>query len=130
MLKKITLTLFGLVFAVALIAPPKATAQVHIGVRIGGPSYGYVVQQSPYYVYDDPYVVYAPSGEYGYRVGYYDHDRDYRRYDDRGYWGHEGWRHHDHWDHDRGHEDWEHHEHGNWGHHDHHDWGHHDRGDD
>ena len=109
MLKKLSLTLFGLVFVVALIAPPKATAQVHVGVQFGGPSYGYIVQQRPYYVYDAPYVVYAPSRAYGYRDGY--NDRDYRRYDDRGYRGHEDWGHHD-----RGHGNWEHHDRGDHGH--------------
>jgi hypothetical protein len=122
MLKKLALTLFGLVFAVALIAPPKATAQVHVGVQFGAPSYGYVVQQRPYYAYDDSYVVYASNRAYGYRDGYY--DRDYRRHDDRGYRGHEGWEHHDNWNHDRGNRNWDNHDRGD------RDRGHHDRGDD
>ena len=96
MLKQLTLALFSLVVAAALIAPPKATAQVHLGVRIGAPIV--VVQPDVY--------------EYGYHDGYYyDHgyryQSDYRGYRvyDRGYGGHRDW------DRDRDHRDGDHHDH-------------------
>jgi hypothetical protein len=86
MYKKAALALFGLVFAVALIAPPKATAQIHIGVRIGSPEpYGMVVvQPAPYVEYDNAYFV-SHNWNSGYHEGYYyGHGNRYRR-DDRGY---------------------------------------------
>jgi hypothetical protein len=102
MLKKAALVLFGLTLAVTLMTPPKAQAQVHIGVRIGSPEpYGTViVQPAPYVVYDEPYY----STHYwnsGYHDGYYyGHGQRYRR-DDRGY------RHYDNRYRD-GRRDWEH----------------------
>jgi hypothetical protein len=67
MLKKSVAALFGLVFAVALITPPKANAEVVIGVGVGArPAYGYVVARPhPYaYVAPAPYVAYAPGYVY------------------------------------------------------------------
>lgn len=86
MLKKAALALFGLVFAVTLMTPPKAEAQIHIGVRIGSPEpYGMVVvQPAPYVAYDDAYFV-SHNWNSGYHDGYYyGHGNRYRR-DDRGY---------------------------------------------
>ncbi len=62
MLKKSLAALFGLVFAMALIAPPKANAEVVIGVGVR-PAYGYVVAR-PHYVAPAPYVAYAPGYVY------------------------------------------------------------------
>jgi hypothetical protein len=70
MLKKTALALFGLVFAMALITPPKANAQVVAGVGVAPfvprPPYGYVVVQPRPYVYvaPPPYVAYAPRDIY------------------------------------------------------------------
>jgi hypothetical protein len=86
MFKKIALALFGLVIAITLISPPKATAQIRFGVRIGSPEpYGtVVVQPAPYVVYDEPYYV-SHNWNSGYHEGYYyGHGQRYRR-DDRGY---------------------------------------------
>ena len=65
MLKKTVAALFGLVFAMVLIAPPKANAEVVVGVRARA-GYGYVaVRQRPYvYVVPAPYVAYAPGYVY------------------------------------------------------------------
>ena len=58
MLKQTALALFGLVFAMALIIPPKANAQVVVGVGmvpfVPRPAYGYVVVQPRPYVYVAP----------------------------------------------------------------------------
>jgi len=69
MLKKTVLALFGLVFAMALITPPKANAQVVVGAGVAPfvprPAYGYVVVQPRPYVYvAPPYVAYAPRYAY------------------------------------------------------------------
>ena len=70
MLKKTVLALFGLVFAMALITPPKANAQVVAGVGVAPfvprPSYGYVVVQPRPYVYvaPPPYVAHTPRDIY------------------------------------------------------------------
>jgi hypothetical protein len=96
MMKKMVLALFGLVAAFALIAPPKASAQVRIGIGVALPGYA-VVQTSPYYAaqayYAPDYAYAAPAYGYGYR---HDGWRDDRwRHD-----GHEGWRddhHHEGW---------------------------------
>jgi opacity protein-like surface antigen len=87
MLKKAAFALFGLVLAVTLMSPPKAAAQVHVGVRIGSPV---VVQPAPYVVYDEPYYV-AHNWNSGYHDGYYYYrgqryhrdGRGYRHYDTR-----------------------------------------------
>jgi hypothetical protein len=66
-LKKSMLALFGLVFAMALITPPKANAEVVIGVGVGArPAYGYVIARPRPYVYvaPAPYVAYAPGYVY------------------------------------------------------------------
>lgn len=65
MLKKLLIALFGLVLAVALIAPPKANAAVVIGVG-ARPAYGYVVARPHSYPYvaPAPYVAYAPGYVY------------------------------------------------------------------
>jgi len=60
MIKKTVLALFSLVFAMALVAPPKANAAVVVGIGVG-PGPGYVAP----YVYPGRVVVgYRP---YGYR---------------------------------------------------------------
>ena len=69
MLKKTVIALMALVFAVALVAPAKANAQVSIGVQVGPvvapPPYGYVVvRPSPYVVAPAPYVVAPPRYVY------------------------------------------------------------------
>jgi hypothetical protein len=58
--------LFGLVFTLALATPPKAEAQIHVGVQIGAPvAYGAVV---------------VPVYQNGYHEGYYyDHGYRYQR---------------------------------------------------
>ena len=86
MLKKVTLALFGLVLAVTLATPPKASAQIHFGVRIGSPEpYGTViVQPAPYMEYDEAYYG-SHNWNSGYHDGYYySRGQRYRR-DDRGY---------------------------------------------
>jgi|SRR5476649_802377 hypothetical protein len=87
MMKKMAFALFGLVVAFALIAPPKAGAEVRVGIGVGLPGY-VVVQPRPYYsapVYYAPGYVYpAPvyGGWYGHGYGYrHDGWRDARRYD-------------------------------------------------
>lgn len=90
MLKKMVLSVFGLVIAVGLSSPPKAQAQVAVGVQIGAPV---VMFQS------------------GYHDGYY-YDNGYRYQRDA-----QGYRHYDHaygghsdWSHDRAHRDGNHHD--------------------
>jgi hypothetical protein len=64
MLKKTVSALFGLVFALALITPPKANAAVVVGVGVARPPvYGYVVARPRPYVYvaPAPYVAYGPG---------------------------------------------------------------------
>jgi|GEM_PF-1411573 len=97
MMKKMVLALFGLAVAFTLIAPPKASAQVNIGIGVGLPGY-VVVEHRPYYsapAYYGGYAYAAPAyGGYGYREGWRD-DRRYEgyrhegRYDDR---RHDGYR--------------------------------------
>jgi hypothetical protein len=114
MLKKAALALFGLVLAMTFMAPPKAVAQVHVGVGIGTPV---VVQPAPYVEYDEPYFV-AHNWNSGYHDGYYyghgtRYQRDehgHRHYDNRFRDGRSARGHHDHdrdrdRDHDRGHDD-------------------------
>jgi hypothetical protein len=87
MLKKSVVMLFGLVFAVALITPPKANAEVVIGVGVGArPAYGYVAARPYPYGYIAP-APYLYPGNVVVGVGY---ARPYGyRYDGRrGY----GWR--------------------------------------
>lgn len=86
MIKKMALGLFSLVFAMALVAPPKANAAVVVGVGVG-PRAGYgvvVARPRPYlYVAPAPYgtgYVYPPYvypgrvavgfRPYGYRYGW------------------------------------------------------------
>jgi len=71
MLKKTVSALFGLVFALALITPPKANAEVVVGVGVAGrPVYGYVVRPHVY-VAPAPYVAYGPVYRpYAYVRGY------------------------------------------------------------
>lgn len=67
MLKKSIAVLFGLLFAMTLIAPPKASAAVVVGVGVGvRPAYGVVVARPRPYVYvaPAPYVAYAPDYAY------------------------------------------------------------------
>lgn len=64
MFKKTVLALFALLFAMALITPPKANAEVVIGVGVGArPGYGYVAVRPRPYVYaaPAPYMAYAPG---------------------------------------------------------------------
>jgi len=58
MMKKTIFALFGLVMVFAMAAPPKASAQVAIGIGLGRPAYGYVVPA--------PYVGYPPYYDCGY----------------------------------------------------------------
>jgi hypothetical protein len=62
MLKRTVSALFGLVFALALLIPAKANAEVVVGVGVAGrPVYGYVARRRPYvYVAPAPYVAYGP----------------------------------------------------------------------
>ncbi len=65
MLKKTVAALFGLVFALALITPAKANAEIIVGVGVGArPVGGYVVARPRPYVYvaPSPYVAYAAPG--------------------------------------------------------------------
>jgi hypothetical protein len=67
MIKKTALALFSLLFALALITPPKANAEVVVGVGVAPrPAYGYVVaRHRPYaYVAPVPYVAYGPGYVY------------------------------------------------------------------
>ena len=64
MFKKTVLALFALLFAMASITPPKANAEVVVGVGVAArPGYGYVaVRPRPYvYVAPAPFVAYAPG---------------------------------------------------------------------
>lgn len=67
MLKKAALALFGLVLAMTFVTPPKATAQVHVGIAIGAPV---VVAPAPYVEYDEPYFV-THDWNSGFHDGYY-----------------------------------------------------------
>jgi hypothetical protein len=92
MLKKLVFAVFGLLIFVGLASPPKADAQVGIGVQIGTPA---VVYQSGYhegYYYDN-----------GYR---YQRDSRGNRHYDRAYGGRQD---HD-WNNDRAHRDGNHHD--------------------
>jgi hypothetical protein len=107
MLKKAALALFGLVLAITFMAPPKAMAQVHVGIAIGAPV---VVAPAPYVEYDEPYFV-AHNWSYGFHDGYYygggtryRMDHGHRQYDNRFRDGRSARAHHDHGDHDRGHD--------------------------
>ncbi len=84
MLKRTVSVLFGLVFALALISPPKANAALVVGVGVR-PVYGYVAARPRPYVYvaPAPYVAY---GAYVHRPYFY--GRGYRYGGPRGY----GWR--------------------------------------
>ena len=105
MLKKAALAVFGLVLAVTVMSPPKAVAQIRVGIGIESPV---VVVQPAYVVYDEPYYV-SHNWDSGYHEGYYyDHGTRYQR-DNRGH------RHYDNRFRDGRHER------------DHHDRGHHDR---
>lgn len=96
MLKRTVAALFGLVFALVLVAPPKANAAVMVGVGVrpayGYPAYGYVVARPrPYaYVAPVPYVSCAPGYVYPPYVypGRVVIGRGYRYGGPRGY----GWR--------------------------------------
>jgi hypothetical protein len=68
MLKKAAFALFGLVLAGTFMAPPKAVAQVHVGVAIGAPDV--VVEPAPVVVYDEPYYA-AHNWDSGLHDGYY-----------------------------------------------------------
>ena len=108
MLKKSFLAVFGLLLALAFVSPPKARAEVAIGVTIGGPvyarpaySYGYVYLAPRPYVYSRGYVY--PRAYYNRpdwrherfeRHEYYEHRYDRDRYD------------HDRYDRDRYRRDW------------------------
>lgn len=71
LLKKSMVALFGLFFALALIAPPKAHAAVAVGIGVGpvyvgvGHAYGPYVAPAPYYVAPAPYAAPAPYVAYG-----------------------------------------------------------------
>jgi len=68
-MKNTILALCGLVIAFALVAPPKANAQVAIGIGVGRPVYGYVAPRA--YVYAPaPYAAYAPDYVYPYGYAY------------------------------------------------------------
>jgi hypothetical protein len=80
MMKRMVLALFGLAVAFTLIAPPKANAQVRIGIGVGLPRY-VVVEHHPYYsapAYYGDYAYAAPV----YGGGWYGRGDGYR---------HEGW---------------------------------------
>lgn len=107
MFKKIAFALFGLVLAFTLASPPKAAAQVHIGIQLGQPEvHRTVVYTSGYH-----------EGYY-YENGYrYQRDyRGYRRYD-------HAYGEHNNWKADRDHRDGNHHD-KNHPDGDHRDWGH------
>jgi hypothetical protein len=94
MIKKTVLALFSLVFAMALVAPPKANAAVVVGIGVGPrPAYGFVVAHPRPYVYvaPAPYVAYGP----GYVAPYVYPGRvvvGYRPYGYRHDWHGYGWR--------------------------------------
>ncbi len=90
MIKKIAFAVFGLVLTFALASPPKAEAQISVGVQLGGPAVVFTSGYHDGYYYED-----------GYR---YQRDaRGYRHYD-HNYGGH-----HD-WNNDRAHRDGNHHD--------------------
>jgi hypothetical protein len=90
MLKKVGIAVFGLVIAVGLASPPKAEAEVGIGIQIGAPVVMYTSGYHEGYYYEN-----------GYR---YQRDaRGYRHYD-RAFGGHSDWKH------DRAHRDGNHHD--------------------
>jgi hypothetical protein len=70
MLKKTIIALLALVFAVLLVAPSTANAQVVVGVGVGRVyprPYGYVaVSPGPYVVAPAPYVAVSPGYVYPY----------------------------------------------------------------
>src|SRR6266568_1336284 len=95
MMKKTVLALFGLVIAFALVAPPKANAQVAIGIGVGvpRPAYGYVVAPPPYAYAPAPYVAYAPGYAYPYGYDFYvgrGYGYGYGRYGWHGGYGYRG----------------------------------------
>jgi len=90
MFKKIAFAVFGLVMAFALASPPKAEAQVSVGVHLGGPAVVFTSGYHEGYYYED-----------GYR--YQRDSRGYRHYD-RSYGGHNNW------NNDRAHRDGNHHD--------------------
>jgi hypothetical protein len=79
MLKKSFLAVFGLLLALAFVNPPKARAEVAIGVTIGGPIYA-----RPAYPYGYAYV--APRSAYVYPRSYAYPPVYYGRVYDRPYW--------------------------------------------
>jgi hypothetical protein len=90
MLKKMLIAAFGLVIAIGLMSPPKAEAQVRLGVQIGAPVVVFTSGYHDGYYYED-----------GYR--YQRDSRGYRHYD-HAYGEHRDWRH------DRAHRDGNHHD--------------------
>ena len=82
MLKKSFLAVFGLLLAMAFVSPSKASAEVAIGVTIGGPIYA-----RPVYPYAYAYVAPRP----------YVYPRAY--YYDRPYWRHERFERHEYYEH-------------------------------
>jgi ABC-type nitrate/sulfonate/bicarbonate transport system substrate-binding protein len=55
MLKKLVLAAFGLVIAVGLAMPPKAEAQVAVGVQVGVPVIAFTSGYHEGYYYEDGY---------------------------------------------------------------------------
>lgn len=90
MLKNILLVVGSLAIAAGLLAPPAAQAQVRVGVQIGAPVVVFTSGYHEGYYYEN-----------GYR--YQRDHRGYRHYD-RGYGGHNDWKH------DRAHRDGNHHD--------------------
>ena len=90
MFKKIAFAAFGLILTLGLATPPKAEAQVAVGVQLGGPAVVFTSGYHDGYYYED-----------GYR--YQRDSRGYRHYD-HSYGGH-----HD-WNNDRAHRDGNHHD--------------------
>lgn len=86
MLKRTVSALFALVFALALITPPKASAEVVVGVGLARrPLYGYVDARPRPHIYVAPaYVGYGPH----YVRRHYFYSQGYRYAGPRGY----GWR--------------------------------------
>ena len=106
MLKNSFLAVFGLLLALAFMTPPKADAQVAIGVTIGGPVYARPIYPYGYGyvrpVYPRPYIYAGPAyyarayerpywrgqrfqrREYFEHRGRFDHDRFGRDRYDRG----------------------------------------------
>ena len=56
MIKKIAFAAFGLVLALALASPPKAEAQVAVGVQLGGPAVVFTSGYHDGYYYEDGYL--------------------------------------------------------------------------